>query len=279
MKCIKRLGGECYPVPSKKNNKNTIVPIWGVVDLDLPSGNKWATKNVGAESETDYGMYFQWGDISGYTTSQINNGEKYFDWTTYKYANGDYNKLTKYCNRSDLGDEGFTDSLTTLENADDAAFQASNGQYRMPTGDEYTELINNTTNGFLQGGTFTLYEWGPSNGLSGYSANQTEITVDFSETKLGDNTLVGYVFFKNGTSDYTSAISNGEYLFFPTAGICYQDMIQGTNTLGGCWSSSFLESGSMSSRIALSLAFYGGSAGVEGGERSAGLPVRGILIE
>ena len=29
------------------------------VDLGLPSGLKWAKCNVGAETETDYGDYFQ----------------------------------------------------------------------------------------------------------------------------------------------------------------------------------------------------------------------------
>ena len=32
------------------------------VDLGLTSGTLWATMNVGATSETDYGSYFQWGD-------------------------------------------------------------------------------------------------------------------------------------------------------------------------------------------------------------------------
>jgi len=31
------------------------------VDLGLPSGTKWATMNVGAESETDYGNYYMYG--------------------------------------------------------------------------------------------------------------------------------------------------------------------------------------------------------------------------
>ena len=31
------------------------------VDLGLPSGTKWATMNVGASSETDYGNYYQYG--------------------------------------------------------------------------------------------------------------------------------------------------------------------------------------------------------------------------
>ena len=32
------------------------------VDLNLPSGTKWATMNVGASKPSDYGLYFQWGD-------------------------------------------------------------------------------------------------------------------------------------------------------------------------------------------------------------------------
>ena len=41
------------------------------VDLGLPSGTLWATMNVGASKPSDYGLYFQWGDISGYTKEQI----------------------------------------------------------------------------------------------------------------------------------------------------------------------------------------------------------------
>lgn len=32
------------------------------VDLGLPSGLLWAKKNLGAETEEDAGLYFQWGD-------------------------------------------------------------------------------------------------------------------------------------------------------------------------------------------------------------------------
>ena len=35
------------------------------VDLGLPSGTLWANKNVGASSETDNGLLFIWGDITG----------------------------------------------------------------------------------------------------------------------------------------------------------------------------------------------------------------------
>ena len=50
------------------------------VDLGFPNGTLWATMNVGANSETDYGLYFQWGDTQGYTAEQVGSGEnqKYF---------------------------------------------------------------------------------------------------------------------------------------------------------------------------------------------------------
>lgn len=38
------------------------------VDLGLPSGTLWATMNVGANSPTDYGLYFAWGETQGYTS-------------------------------------------------------------------------------------------------------------------------------------------------------------------------------------------------------------------
>ena len=39
------------------------------VDLGLPSGTKWASMNVGATSESDNGILFNWGDITG---NQVN---------------------------------------------------------------------------------------------------------------------------------------------------------------------------------------------------------------
>lgn len=43
------------------------------VNLGLPSGTMWATYNVGAASETDLGLYFQWGDTVGHTKDEGNN--------------------------------------------------------------------------------------------------------------------------------------------------------------------------------------------------------------
>ena len=44
------------------------------VDLGLPSGIKWATCNVGANSPEDYGDYFAWGETSP---------KDEYSWSTY----------------------------------------------------------------------------------------------------------------------------------------------------------------------------------------------------
>ena len=109
------------------------------VDLDLPSGLKWAKCNVGAETETDYGYYFQWGDIEDKTNSDCR-------WESYKHCNGSHNKLTKYCVDNKYGSFGTVDNKTTLDLKDDAATQIMGGDWRMPTKGDFQELLDNTTN-------------------------------------------------------------------------------------------------------------------------------------
>ena len=105
------------------------------VDLGLPSGLLWATCNVGAESPEDYGDYFAWGETQPKDT---------YDWSTYQYCNGSNNTLTKYCNDSEYGYNGFTDNLPTLLPEDDAATANWGSDWRMPTSEEWEELLNNT---------------------------------------------------------------------------------------------------------------------------------------
>ena len=46
-------------------NTSNIRNAGQAVDLGLPSGTKWANKNVGAPSESDNGILFLWGDATG----------------------------------------------------------------------------------------------------------------------------------------------------------------------------------------------------------------------
>jgi len=108
------------------------------VDLGLPSGTLWATTNVGANTPEAYGDYFAWGEV------QTQAGNTY-TWSSYKYANGAYNKLTKYCNNASYGNNGFTDTLTCLLPEDDVATAKWGNGWRMPTQAELKELKDNCT--------------------------------------------------------------------------------------------------------------------------------------
>ena len=119
-----------------------IVKGGGYVDLGLSV--KWAKCNIGAEKETDAGLYFAWGETTGYTVSQVGT-DKQFSLSKYNYWNSN---LTKY-NQSD--------GKTVLDPEDDAATQIMGEGWRMPTQSEFQELINNTNK-----------EWTTINGVNGY---------------------------------------------------------------------------------------------------------------
>ena len=119
------------------------------VDLGLPSGTLWATCNVGASSPEEYGDYFAWGE----TTPKDE-----YNWSTYQYCNGSYNTLTKYCYQSDYGYNVFTDTLTELEEGDDAATANWGSGWHMPSLDQIIELYNSS---------YTTTTWITQNGRDG----------------------------------------------------------------------------------------------------------------
>lgn len=110
------------------------------VDLGLPSGTLWATCNVGANAPEEYGDYFAWAEVVTKTS---------YNWDSYAYCNGTGNQLTKYCNQSDYGYNGFTDALTLLLPSDDAAAINCGVDWCMPTDAQWEELIQNTTNAWV----------------------------------------------------------------------------------------------------------------------------------
>ena len=116
------------------------------VDLGLPSGTIWATRNVGASSPEDYGDYFAWGETEP---------KDYYDWNTYKWCNGNLKTLTKYCNSSFFGYNGFVDNKTELDAADDAACAHYPGG-RMPSREQIQELFQCCS-----------WQWTQRNGVNG----------------------------------------------------------------------------------------------------------------
>ena len=116
------------------------------VDLGLPSHTLWATCNVGATKPEEYGGYYAWGE----TVPKI-----VYSWENYKYANGVYDKLKKYCFRSDYGSNGYTDQKNVLEKDDDPA-SSWGSRWCSPSKMQWDELLQNTT-----------YSWTDRKGVGG----------------------------------------------------------------------------------------------------------------
>ena len=140
MKFIHRIGGPCCPVPQKKKKEQKPDPANGHAYVEI-GGLKWATMNIGATSETDYGLYFQWGDTQGYTASQVGSGEgqKAFAWADYKWS---YNGGRSWSETGEMTKYNNNDQLTRLSFEDDAARVNWGGSWRMPTTEELQALEN-----------------------------------------------------------------------------------------------------------------------------------------
>ena len=89
-------------------------PSHPYVDLGLPSGTKWATMNIGASSETDYGNYYQYGKGAA-----------------------------QYAETS--GQSEYTGTENPLAASADTVTQVWGGSWHMPTKAQFQELTANTT--------------------------------------------------------------------------------------------------------------------------------------
>ena len=129
------------------------------VDLGLPSGTLWATCNLGADAPEEYGDYFAWGETETKDTytwgayQWMNEGKS--SWTQvnkYTFADGQTSGCW-YSNGSFIGD-----NKIVLVSADDAATANWGDGWRMPSKDQFEELIN--TN-------YTTVRWTTQNGVNG----------------------------------------------------------------------------------------------------------------
>lgn len=123
------------PVPEKIN----------YVDLGLSV--KWAECNVGALKPEEYGYNFAWGETVPKPFYSVNN---------YKFWDGNLGtvRYTKYCTNSEYGE---VDGKITLEECDDAAFVNWGEGCRMPTQEEFQELVDSC-----------IWGWTTVNGVYGY---------------------------------------------------------------------------------------------------------------
>lgn len=175
------------------------------VDLGLESGLKWATYNVGASKVSEYGDFYAWGETQS---------KEVYDWSTYKWANGSYKSITKYCTNSSYGT---VDDKSKLDPDDDVATVYWGSKWRMPTIDEIKELI--------AGCEWNYVENFNNSGLNGYIgvSNKNQHTIFFPLVDLSN----GKVNFENGnyrSSSLGSRSNNSGAFYMSKYGIGVEDI-------------------------------------------------------
>lgn len=144
------------------------------VDLGLPSGTLWATTNIGADCPEDFGLYFAWGETTGYAGSDYQNHP--FKWDNYKWmipGKASWEYVTKYtCSDGSTGMSWYSNGeyvgstidgvtykeLTELLPEDDAATANWGSGWRMPSKEQLLELRNSN---------YTTIEWTTENEVEG----------------------------------------------------------------------------------------------------------------
>lgn len=258
---------------------------YNAVDLGLPSGLKWADRNVGATDPEEYGSYFQWGDTEGFTYEgkgeitaaqlatvlQLEGGDEMevtadnvhdiltmmsgsdpgYDLSIFGLG-ASLDKVFNWDNYFDTTDGGSTfnkyatDKSTVLESGDDAATVNMGSEWKMPTTEEIRELINNTTPTFID--------------LRDNEFTQEEANND----DIWRGNLKGVRF----------TAENGNSIFIPAAGDCDIAILDGMGYHGSLWSSSLGDDYSMNGRALLF--YYDGDLKQYSGNRYFGHPIRGV---
>lgn len=237
--------------------KKVPVYLYGTNDcfVDLGLSVKWAVRNVGANSIEDYGDYYAWGETEPYYEDGHSQDAGYgygddsglfwkdgksegYNWSSYKYCNGQESSLTKYCNNSNYGDGGFFDLKQKLDLEDDVAHINWGGKWRMPTYEEYQELINPDN---------CSYSWTTQNGVKGYKVTSKK---------------PGY---------------EGQSIFLPAAGQRSGKGITNVGSGGYYWSSDLTSYGSYGPQTSYSFEFSSYNKLFNSSYRTEGCSVRPVI--
>lgn len=165
------------------------------VDLGLPSGLLWGTKNIGATSPTGWGWYFSWGNLDGHPEG-----------SGYNFSQDVYNA---------------TDAAsisTDLTASQDAVRAIKGGTWRMPTQYDFVELFNSE---------YTTNEWTTVDGVNGRKVtskiNGNSVFFPaagiYDSTSLGNRGSLGFYW----SSTYNSA-TNARDLYFNSSNALPQNV-------------------------------------------------------
>ena len=122
------------------------------IDLGLPSGTKWAVCNIGAECAEEVGNYYAWGE-TGVKREYRPRNYRYYGTPLVRSKKDSimhggirplHIKIKKYI-LCEMVENGGSDNKAVnkmvLEDEDDAAYVLLGPEWRMPTKQDYDELI------------------------------------------------------------------------------------------------------------------------------------------
>ena len=188
----------------------------GKTAIDLGLSVKWAAYNVGASLPCDYGNYYAWGETTEkkqYTSETYKYGDEYVDKPLKKYSKID----NKY----------------TLDAIDDVAHVKWGGNWRMPTMEEFEELVENCiwepeTINNVQG----IKATGPS-GESIFFPRAGFWSGYLTWSTLQDSGLKGY-YWTSSIDETGRAIRFGYYGKKPHLGVSWGSRYEGCNIRPVC---------------------------------------------
>lgn len=112
------------------------------VDFGLPSGTLWSKCNIGATKETDFGLFFQFGSLSGEDSEYI----KKESWETCPGNGGN-----STASESSLAAwDAINLTNNELNKNVDAAYKYSGGVARIPSEEQFQELIDHTQQEYVK---------------------------------------------------------------------------------------------------------------------------------
>ena len=233
-----------------------------MIDLGLTSHTLWADRNIGATDIYDGGKLFQWGDPTPYdvpehTNGTINEGQKMFSWSDYKWSENGTTTMTKY---------NSTDGKTVLDPEDDAAHVNMGDTWKMPTKEQVTELFKETTQELYAKLTDDSEPVKVANGV--YNENDGFVSWTYI-----DGHTSGEVY---GKLSYMKLISktNGNFLVVPSSVYVDGGSVGVVGSGGVFWSSSVYSDDVI---VAWYGYFYGDICGVDKYGRCVGVGVRGVV--
>lgn len=136
---------------------NVFIPYYIEVKLQVGNPQKWAYCNVGAFLPEEYGDYFAWGETTGHKANAEKTG--FVDNHMFSWANCPFNGEA-----TDYNSEYFTEVKDVecpngvLAPKNDAASVQWSGKWRMPTVEEWENLIKytNTTSTHFSNGKLAI---------------------------------------------------------------------------------------------------------------------------